>query len=508
MNMRIFSLTFFCLTLIAQAQEKTLDEITSFKVKNSGALMDSKNDVDGYYFFYEVDKLKKGMKEYAIKILDNNLNDIATKSYVDNKNTILAQSKFNNQALLFAMINIKERQYKLISFDRKAEKLDEIVIPVDKKEMKYLSAMVKLGSFNLLYPVDNKGFLFTYVKDNKKLGYGLKYVATDGGTSWDFNSPEESKDILTINPIQATEDYVIALQSSKSSLITKKVDLELIVIDINSGKKLFSEAFERGENPRLITNVFVNKEKQIIALGEYFNAKDNITTDESQGLFLKALDDSGKTLFENKVGWSAIDKYIPLEEGKKRHRGYIYFHDIMRTEKGNYVAVGEKYRKTISLKGMLLNSQLGSGMTQLTITDALFAEFDENFELNNIEVVEKGKSRVQNSIDFGSPQLNAHIIKATGGFDYLFTQIDSNRDRFYSLFMDYERIKGEKNKFAFKSVIYNDDKITEDKVYLDSDFKYSTTRALPGKIGNVMLMEYNRKKKTLKIHLEQLNIQD
>lgn len=507
-NLHIYSAIFLiCLCgLSVSAQEKTLNDITSFKIRNSGSLLDSKNNVDGYYFFYEVDKLKKGMKEYAIKILDNNLNELATKSYIDKKNTLLAESNFNNQALMFVMVNTKDREYKLISFDRQGNQINEIKIPVEKKELTWLSLMIKRGSFNLLYPIDDKGFIFNYVKDNKKIGYNIKYVATDGGQSWDFSSPKESKEILSINPLQASEDYIILVETSKKSLLSKKVDLKLIVLDTNTGEELFTQPFNREEDPRIITNAFVTDDKQIIILGEYYEAKDNIANDKSEGLFLKALDRMGKELYENKIDWANVDKFVPLEEGKDSHRGYIYFHDIIKTQKGTYLAIGEKYRKTVSLKGMLLNGSLGSGMSQLTITDALFAEFDENFELKEIKVIKKGKSRVQNLVDFGSPQFNAHMIKATGGFDYLFTQIDVNRDRFYSLFFDYERIKGEKNKYAFKSIIYDNDQLYEDKIYLDNSTNKIITRAFPAKLGNVMLMEYNRKEKSLVVHLEPLNM--
>lgn len=506
MNIRTLLFSIFLLTTAVYGQQKSLDNITSFRMKNSGTLMDSNNNVDGYYFYYEVDKLKKGMREYAIKLLDNNLNEIAQKTYIDKKNTLLAQSKFNNQALMFNMINLKEDQYKLISFDRKGDQIGEVIIPIEKREKKWLTAKVKQRNFDLLYPVDDKGFLFNYQKDNKKIGYALKYIATDGGKSWEYKSPEEIKEVLTFTPLQASEDYVIGRQMSKPSLLSKKLTIEIVGLDINTGEKIFSETFSREEDPRLISNVFVNEKKQIVILGEYFEPKDNVLTSESQGLFLKIVDRSGKEIKENKVEWASIEKFIPSEDGKKENRGYIYFHDIIRTQKGAYVAIGEKFRKTISLKGMLLNGQIGSGMTQLTITDGLFAEFDENFDLKDITVVEKGKSRVQNVSDFGSPLLNAHAIKSIGGFDYQYSQIDESRDRFYAMFLDYERLKGEKNKYAFKSIIYSDDKFTEDKIYLENSSRNHQFRILPGKLGNVMLMEYDKKEKTLDVHLEQLNI--
>jgi hypothetical protein len=58
----------------------------------------------------------------------------------------------------------------------------------------------------------------------------------------------------------------------------------------------------------------------------------------------------------------------------------------------------------------------------------------------------KGNSRVACLTDFGSPQLNANALKSQGAFDYIYTQIDKKNDRFYSCFIDYERLSGEKNK--------------------------------------------------------------
>ncbi|GAA4274991.1 DUF6770 family protein [Aquimarina gracilis] len=506
-------LMLLCLSF-ASAQEKTINEITSFKIRNSGTLMDKTNNVDGYYFFYEVDKLKKGQKEYAIQILDNNLNDVATKSYVDNKNTFLVQSKFNNQALIFAMTNYKEKFYKLITFDRQANQVENIQIPVSKKEMRWLNAMKQTGNFNFLFPVDNKGFLFNYVRDNSKLGYGLKYVPTDGGTGWDYNSPEDSKLIHTLNPIEANEEVVVALEGTKKSLLSQTINYKVIVLDIKTGAFLFESKFDRKDNPRLVTNAFLTPEKNLVLLGEYFEAGDNIMKDKSLGLFSETLDLKGNIVSDSKISWvDKIDPMMPAEiDGKKKKkRGYIYFHDIVRTQKGTYYAIGERYRKTASAGGIaamaLSGGRSGNSVTQLTITNAAIFEFDEKFNLTDIKVFEKGKSRAPSITDFGSPQLNAHVLKSFGAFDYEFTQLDQKRDRFYATFIDYERLKGQKNKTAFKTVMYNAGSFSEDKIYLQEDKGRTQYRVMPGKLGNVMLLEYNKKDKTVQLHLEKLNVQ-
>ena len=494
------------------AQQKKLNEITSFKVKNSGTLMDKNNNVDGYFFYYEVDKLKKGKREYGIQILDNGLNEVALKSYIDDKNTILSESKFNNQALAFSMINAKENFYKLVTFDRQGNQIEDIQIPVSKKEMRWLNVMRNSGFLNMLFPVDNKGFLFNYIKDNKKLGYSLKYIPTDGGDSWEYNSPEEVKEIYSLNPIEANEEVIVALEGNKKSQLSQTINYKIIVLDIETGKLLFERSFDREGNPRLITNAFLTEDKNLVLLGEYFNPGENIFKDESQGIFAETVDLNGNLLSDSKISWSeTIEPMMPdnIDGGDKKKRGYIYFHDIVRTKDGKYFAIGERYRKTASAAGIAMSVLTRSvqSVTQLTITNTAIFEFDENFNLKDIKVFEKGKSRAPSLTDFGSPQLNAHILKSYGAFDYEFTQIDEERNRFYATFVDYERLKGEKNKTAFKTIMFNNGAFSEDKIYLEDDKGKIQYNVLPGKLGTVMLMEYNKKEKTIDLHLEQMNFQ-
>tara|TARA_R110002050_G_scaffold260813_5_gene400685 strand:- start:10644 stop:11246 length:603 start_codon:yes stop_codon:yes gene_type:complete len=199
---------------------------------------------------------------------------------------------------------------------------------------------------------------------------------------------------------------------------------------------------------------------------------------------------------------------MPADSDGKKKRGYVYFHDIIRTQTGSYYCVGERFRKTASGMGIAAAALGGGGsVTQLTITDAVIFEFDSSFKLKDITNYKKGKSRAPSLTDFGSPQLNAHALKSYGAFDYEFTQIDTDRDRFYATFIDYERLKGEKNKLAFKSIMYNEGTLSEDKIYLQRSKGKISYRVLPAKLGHVMLLEYNRKEKTLDIHLEKLNIE-
>lgn len=498
-------LTFISFTGYAQIGK--IDGVSNFALRNSGAILDKNHDVDGYYFYYVVDKLKKGENEFAIQILDKNLVEVAKKSYVDNKNTFLMKSSFNNQAMMFAMANFKEKRIELLTFDKQANQKETVSIPLEKKEIQYLQFMQGTGDFNVLFPVDNKGFLFNKFEDNKKIGYSLKYYPTDGGKAWEYNSPEDTKELLFINPIEVNEKVVVALESAKNSLLTRKMTLRTKVLDVNTGKLLFEREFSKAAKPRLITNAFLDKDSNVVLMGEYFKEGDNIFDDRSLGLFAEIIDLNGKTIKESFTSWKEdVAKLVKTSKGFIDEKGYVFFHKIVKTNTNEYYAIGEFYKKTASAAGIgmaVLSGGQGS-TTQISITNAVVFKFNSDFKLTNIKEFDKSISRAPSLSDFGSPQLNAHALKAFGAFDYLYTQVDRANDRFYSCFVDYEKIKGAKNKNAFKTIIYDEGALSEDKIYLEDGEK--DFRVFPAKLGSVLLIEYNKKAKEIKLHLEKINI--
>lgn len=489
------------------SQTGTIGGVNNFLLRNAGPILDKNHDVDGYYFYYVVDKLKKGDNEFAIQILDKNLVEVAKKTYVDNKNTFLMKSSFNNQAMMFAMANLKEKRIELLTFDKQANQKATITIPLESKEAKYLAYMQQTGDFNVLFPVDNKGFLFNKLEDNKKIGYSLKYYPTDGGKSWEYNSPDDTKEILMINPIEVNDKVVVALEFAKSSILSRKITIRTKIIDVNTGKLLFERENSKAEKPRLITNAFLDKDNKVVLMGEYFKDGDNIFDDKSLGLFSEIIDINGKTVKESLISWKDdVSKLTKINKNFIDEKGYIYFHKIVKTNSNEYYAIGEFYKKTASalgITGAVLSGGRGS-TTQLSITNAVVFRFNSDFKLVSIKEFDKSISRAPSLTDFGSPQLNAHALKAYGAFDYEYTQIDGANDRFYACFIDYERIKGEKNKNAFKTIIYDEGELSEDKIYLeqgDKDF-----RVMPAKVGSVLLLEYNKKLKEISLHLEKINI--
>jgi len=398
MKNNYFSLLIVLLSITMYSQTSKIKDVNTFAIRNSGAILDKNKDVDGYYFYYVVDKLKKGNREFAIQILDKNLNEVAKKSYVDNKNTFLMKSSFNNQAMMFALANFKEKEISLLTFDKQANQKATVKIPLEGKEIASLQMAQQSGDFNVLFPVENKGFLFNKFEDNKKIGYSLRYYPTDGGKGWAFNSPVNSKEILAINPIEVNDKVVVALETSRPGIMSRKVTLRTKVIDVTTGKLLYEREYSKNAKPRLINNAFLDANNNVVLMGEYFKEGDNIFDDRSLGLFTEVLDESGKTLKENFTSWKEdVAKIFKTDKSFIDDKGYVFFHNIVKTNSNEYYAIGEFYKRTANAGGIAMNalSILGGGgstspVTQLTITNSVVFKFNSDFKLTDIKVYDKG----------------------------------------------------------------------------------------------------------------------
>lgn len=513
---KLFLLIITLLTVTTSfSQSKVLDGIVDFKIKNTGAIVDINKDVDGYFLFYEIDKISRKERQYAINLLDKNLNDVATKKFTETKQTKLLSSAFNNQVTAFALYDNKNKTFKLIGYDTKANPTKEKEIILDKKVSQFINISYRQGTLqNPLFPIDNKGFLINMLSINKnRFGYHLIFHPTNGGNAWEYVSKNKEKHHHSVNVAAANEKYIVLVDINYRK--PSKKTFNTIVLDVNTGKELFSKEFSM-DNPRLISNSFITDEGNIVFLGQYYEPQAKIHKAQSLGLYTEIYNKKGDLLFENKMSWAedVSGKLDIKRESKIKKVGYIFFHDIIRTKDGSFYAIGEQYRKTASAGGIaisVLSAAAGggvstSGYTQLTIKDAYIFKFDKQFKLIDIEIFEKGKSRLQNIYDFGSPQLNAFQIKAMGGFDYIYSQMDKENDRFYANFIDYDR-EGDDNrrKFVLKSIVYDEGELSEDKIPLKKPSK--RFRILPGKLGHILLLEYDKKKKVVDLHLEKINIE-
>jgi hypothetical protein len=129
-------------------------------------------------------------------------------------------------------------------------------------------------------------------------------------------------------------------------------------------------------------------------------------------------------------------------------------------------------------------------------------EFDDKFDLKNVEVFDKTKSSYTFNVLATGSRMMGYLLNMTNSFDYTFTQTNKDKSKFSIGYVDYDKKKGEKGWY-FGSINYGGGKMTTDKIKFDT--KATWQHVYPGKPGYVMISEYFRKEKKLEFKMEKLN---
>src|SRR5690606_7108761 len=109
------------------AQKTSFDNIFTIELRNSGPLV-KENVITGYYMFYKVDKVDKNTNAYLLRILDQNLNEVAKKEMNDSKTLFLQEASSDGQGILLKFYDTQKKQVILRKFnsDLKMENIPPI----------------------------------------------------------------------------------------------------------------------------------------------------------------------------------------------------------------------------------------------------------------------------------------------------------------------------------------------------------------------------------------------
>ncbi len=505
------------------SQTKVIEDIADYKLLNNGVLSNNDNSVDGYYFFYKVDDLEDRKTEYAIIILDKNLNETARKSYIGAQNSKLIQGVFDGNQISFLFMNEPKKFLKIIGFDRKGKEVESLKYELSRTDIIFSKKQRRLNNEIRLIPISKKGVLLRYFKNH---GEHIGFISTNKKENWNTDSPIDTigfkedlikqselfnsnlkqynflgigKSYIAFNEI-TTSSYYYGYDREIQSIFFK-------ILKVDTGEEIYSEEIKlkikKKEEVKSYLNV-VFTEDGIMALGKYYIGSKNLKKGKSAGIFVDKISYAGEIESTKNINWEdqLFEKF--QEENSRKGKNHIFFHDIIKTEDG-YIAIGEQYRKVLTEEGFvskLITLGIASA-TKILISDAYFFEFDQNFNLKDIKKITKKASLYSGLSDLKSAEESAQHLKFYGYFDYLMTQNKGNR--FFSTFVNTQLDKKKKpTSIHYKTVIYKDSKYSESSftIPLNDNIK---RRVLPAKFGHLLIYEYDKETEKSSLRLEKID---
>jgi hypothetical protein len=238
----------------------------------------------------------------------------------------------------------------------------------------------------------------------------------------------------------------------------------------------------------------------------------NIMKDKSKGFAFWGIDEKGAIASEKYLSWDLeMSKYLTVSsKGKIEDFGFMYLHQMIQTADGNIYAIGEGFKKAASALGIastLLSGGRGrASVTKMKVTDMMVLNFDQEFNIKGAKVYNKNSNNIElpGGLDFASTPLMGKMLKYYfGGFDYAYTQVNKDLTSFSVCYSDFVKEKGSYKGGTFNSITYADGKFTTDRINTKSDATWSSV--MPGKQGQVLIVDYYKKAKRLDAHFEKLN---
>lgn len=506
-------LSIILFTGFAQAQTRSFENIIKMRLRNSGVLLEDEN-VRGYYFFYRLDKSGKGKRHYLLRLLDQNLKDIKTTQIEESKYVSLVDAKYNGDEIMLKMLDYRNRSIIYMNFDKNAELISrQEIANVNRYEMLSYGTLQDGRETDNLKAIHGRGFVDYSLTKNGK-GYQIMMLPKGGdkSKSWTISTDPKSKQYQLAGMLEATENTLVNIVVKKKNRTTKSTSYFLQGIDLNTGKITFEKDLKGKYIHQPLTSYIDNKNGMINVMGVYYLDDSKTDKDNGLGLFRLTLDDEGNIYDHKYLAYSGdFSKHVPV--GRKGQigegRSYTYFHNIIQNSDGSILAIGEQYKRSADALGIAA-SVLGGGnsaVTKMVIEDLVVTHFSPDFEINSIGFVEKTKSdfTLPSGYDFYNTHYLSLIVKAYGGFDYMFTQKIDQDDATAICYLDYEKQTKGGKKWIFGAITLKDGKYVSDKMILgkprDMD-KIAIRRAKP---GYIVVTEYIRKEKKLEVHLERIN---
>ncbi len=485
------------------AQQITFEEVTDFELRNSGLIL-SGNQIEGYYFFYELAKVDRKTRSYLLKIYDANLKEVSSKVIEESKDFSLLEGSFNGVTLMLAFYDSKEEQLILRQYNRDTELINETTAKVNSSSslMMFQSSSdeVRAGA---LFPVPYQGFINIRPVTSQKsgassmgfddVGYEVQFVSMDRtNKGWTYTSPIDSKLMVMARFQAANSEMVLIMVIKMPGLMDMEmgdIEVSLKALDIETGEELFSIPF--GDEDHFLQPYKVDIDSEtgnLIAMGQYTKAANTQSITQNEGLFAIKIDPKGELISKSFASWSKDLNHFSPKDGRDKmgEINPVQFQTMTRLSNGKIYGVGTQFKKS-EKKGKKSNKLLKQ-ITNLTEKKGLVVfQFSPNFELEDIRL-------------YGKTESDAEKRKS---FKYSFLQMAAENDGFVIGYKDSEQSKSGDKQTMFRGIILNEGKFTQDKMVIKEEGK--DINILPAKPGYIMLIEHDEEAKKVTIRLEKLN---
>lgn len=389
----ILSFVLLLSTILLQAQEVTIEGVSARGFSGVKSI-----NGEFYYTFYFGEKTdNKGMANFILAIYDQNLTSIKNTEIEISKNSELAASAFNGQYFLFIFADLSKKKRTMVTLDKNGSIIKQTV------EEDVRAALLTPDNYPDVHGVNQDEFVIVRPEKEKKFGYEIQRVDKDLTIKWTTSFFPE-KGIWSIEDSKLAATKLILLRKEKANaLMGDKHTYSVQSLNLETGDAIYTTALVNEDDGAYPDFIRVDEKGEVATGGMYF--KDGKYDDKnSDGLFFALIAPNGSISKFSKSSWKKVKDQIKGDFSSDLFGGRtkVLVEDIIQKLDGNYMVIGETWRKSNSADNTGTGAirklgGFGGGSTSttdskdkgFTLMDFAFFNFDATGELSSIDKVEK-----------------------------------------------------------------------------------------------------------------------
>ncbi len=491
--MRNFILTCAVATFLqfsGWSQISNLSELAQGRMEMFSPIFELNENVYGYLAIYRMEKISKEKEKYEYIVFDKNLNKVANGEFTDavyrrTNYDFLTPEKIDDKIIITKGSKNIAKDYSMFTTNW--------ILDVGKNEIsnsfyyengrfiegarsvkKILKNQREAASYE--YPIAMKdGFLMWSILKQKQ---GRKFINTIKG----YDTNKREKWSFDFNPNGHKENAIFIDANEQSVLFefvnVKDKSITLKEIDPSTGKLRYSYLLEnRDSDYNHVAFIKKNGDHTVITGKTSPYKRSGYDIEKANGLFRIVLDKQGKEISKKYVSWKEAGRFMEISKKGKVENGYkLVAKDYFILKDGSVSILTEKLKD---------NYNLFWGTNVVKTTDLVLMRFDPEFNLIDIKLLEKDKTKWANS-------------------DYLYSQSVDDGEGVVFFYRDYKKDEETRKKSWMLSMVSMlGGQFKHDQIPMSSEEHF----LLPyiAKEKYILLREFNKDEDYDQIRLEKLN---
>lgn len=471
-------------------------ELTTFE--NCGAIR-SAGKVIGYYMVYRREAPKKE-KEVVLTVLDGDLNELAEKTYLETDNFSIERVAYSAGILGVETMDSRftKGEKKLSLLNQQLEPIKEIDLERSGFEGPMMASLT--GIYDKLADLVSlpNGFLSVDTKMvaqglAARMGYQIRYVPSDPDRAgWTFESDGEAK--INQGATYLASDGQIAVFGvfKRKNFNTKVHGMDILAIDLATGEEVFTYSPTEDDLPVRYLTGRINAQG-ITLVGQNTGERGHLYTDAPEGIDVLKLNRSGAVTQQTSLNFERdLADYFEIKgSGKVKGLGHLFVHDIGVTTDGRVLIAGEFYRTFTG---------------KIAIREGLLLSLTPTLEVAELKLVDNGSTSMRKLSNYAGTGNSSSVIatyaNVLGMFN--FALLEEKPEVITTAYFSGGAEVWKERKISLYLNTLLDGKLVEDKITFDA--KTDKVIMLPGKEGFLMVIEYDKRDKTLTTRLERLRL--